>query len=192
MISHVLLRNHFIRQLKRLRRVGGMAKAVAEHAEAIIQQWVCGDVTSPRQLTRSTLYGEVRIKDCRKYDLVDAYRLLTVMAEDHLIFLFVGTHDECDQWIRHNTGWEPEGKKNGDRILPVQKPIPRTADEDVEPKEDETAEDYLLGEINERDLRIIFSGICRSRVNQQLAEPSQNLEGHQGQRLRLFLPSQDR
>jgi len=195
MITHVVLSNSFTRQLKRLHRVGGMAKVVAKHAEAIIEQWVCGDVKSPRQLTRNTLYGEGRIKDCRKYDLVEAYRLLTVMVEDHLIFLFVGTHDECDQWIRHNTGWEPEGRKRGDRILPVQKAILRTADEDAEPKEDETAEDCLLREINERDLRIIFSGICRSRVNQQRAEPSQNLvrrQGHQGQRLRLFLPSQDR
>ncbi len=170
MISHVLLSSNFARQLKRLYRVGGLAKAAAEHAEVIIQQWVCGEVTSPRQLARSTLYGEGRIKDCRKYDLVDAYRLLTVMAEDHLIFLFVGTHDECDQWIRHNTGWVPEGRKRGDRILPVQNAILRTADEDLEPKEDETAEDYLLREIDERDLRIVFSGICRSRVNQQRDE----------------------
>jgi len=174
MITHVVLSNSFTRQLKRLDRAGGMAKAAAEHAEAIIQQWVCGDVKSPRQLTRSTLYGEGRIKDCRKYDLVDAYRLLTVMAEDHLIFLFVGTHDECDQWIRHNTGWEPEGRKRGDRILSVQEAILETADEDLEPEEDETAEDYLFREIDERDLRIIFSGICRSRVNQQRAESNMN------------------
>jgi len=170
MITHVVLSNSFTRQLKRLHRVGGMAKVVAKHAEAIIEQWVCGDVKSPRQLTRNTLYGEGRIKDCRKYDLVEAYRLLTVMVEDHLIFLFVGTHDECDQWVRHNTGWEPEGRKRGDRILPVQKATLGTADEDVEPKEDKTAEDCLSREIDERDLRIVFSGICRSRVNQQRDE----------------------
>lgn len=171
MITHVILSSNIIRQLKHLHQTGGMAKAVAEHAEAIIQQWVSGEMESPRQLTRSTRSGERRIKDCWKYDLVKAYRLLTVMAADHLIFLFVGTHDECDQWIRHNRGWEPEGEKKGDKILPVQRTTLQTAAEEADLEEDEAAEDYLSENIDERDLRIIFSGICRSRTDQQQAEP---------------------
>ena len=170
MISHVLLDNNFTRQLKRLHQAGGIAKVVAEHAEAIIREWVSGKVKSPRQLTRSTHSGEGRIKDCWKYDLVEAYRLLTVMAEDHLIFLFVGTHDECDQWIVHNRGWEPGLEKRGSKILPVQELSLPMAGEEAEPEEDEAAEDYLSKEIDERDLRIIFSGICRSRADQHQAE----------------------
>lgn len=171
MITHVILSSNFIRQLKHLRQTGGMAKAVAEHAEAIIQQWVSGEMVSPRQLTRSTRSGERRIKDCWKYDLIEACRLLTVMAEDHLIFLFVGTHDECDQWLRHNKGWEPEGAKKGDKVLPVQRTTPQTAAEEAAFEEDEAPEDYLSGEIDERDLRIIFAGICRSRAEQPQAAP---------------------
>ena len=171
MISHVLLSNNFTRQLKRLHQAGGMAKVVAEHAEAIIQEWVSGKVKSPRELTRSTRSGEGRIKDCWKYDLVEAYRLLTVMAEDHLILLFVGTHDECDQWIVHNRGWEPRFEKRGNKILPVQKVTQQAAPEEAESEEDEAAGDYLSEKIDERDLRIIFSGICRSRADQQQAEP---------------------
>lgn len=171
MITQVLLSNNFTRQLKRLHRAGGMRKAVAEHAEAIIQEWVSGKVQSPRQLTRSTRSGEGRIRDCWKYDLVDAYRLLTVMAEDYLIFLFVGTHDECDQWIVHNRGWEPGLEKRGSRILPVLGASPGTVPEEIEPDEEEEPEEYLSRAIDERDLRIIFSGICRSRADQRPIEP---------------------
>ena len=170
MISYVLLSSNFTRQLKRLHQAGGTAKVVVEHAEAIIQQWVSGEVKSPRQLTRSTRYGEGRIKNCWKYDLFEAYRLLTVMAEDHLIFLFVGSHDECDQWIGHNRGWEPGVEKRGNKILPVHQATLRASAEE-ESDEDEAAEDYLLDEIDERDLRIIFSGICRARADQKQAEP---------------------
>lgn len=177
MITQVLLSNNFTRQLKRLHRAGGMRKAVAEHAEAIIQEWVSGKVQSPRQLTRSTRSGEGRIRDCWKYDLVDAYRLLTVMAEDYLIFLFVGTHDECDQWIVHNRGWEPRFEKGWNKILPVQEVTQRAGVEEAESGEDEAAEDYLSMKIDERHLRIIFSGICRSRADQQQAESKMGSRG---------------
>lgn len=165
MISYVLLSNSFTRQLRRLHQGGGTAKAVAEHAEAIIQQWVSGEVKSPRQLTRSTRYGEGRIKNCWKYDLFEAYRLLTVMAKDHLMFLFVGSHDECDQWICHNRGWEPGEEKRENKILPVQQATLSAAT--AEAQQDEAAEDYLLEDIDEGDLRLIFSGICRAGAGQK-------------------------
>lgn len=98
-----------MRQLKRLHRTGGIAKVVAEHAEAIIQQWVSGNVRSPRQLTRSTRYGDARIKDCWKYDLVEAYRLLTVMAEDQFFAVptpyyacneYTSAYNKCERTTR--------------------------------------------------------------------------------------------
>jgi hypothetical protein len=164
MIRYLLLDNILTRQLKRLHQAGGKAKVAAQHAEAIIQQWLSGEVTRPRQLTRSTRYGEARIKNCLKYDLVEGYRLLAVMDEDRLMFLFVGSHDECDQWICHNSGRWSGLKKRRNEILPVQHTTMEAAAAEAEHQEEE-AEDYLLREIDERDLRIIFSGICRSRAD---------------------------
>jgi hypothetical protein len=167
MIRYVILDNNLTRQLKRLHQAGGMAKAIAEHAEAVIQQWVSGELERPKQSTRGTRFGEARIKNCLKYDLVEAYRLLAVMDGDHLIFLFVGSHDECDQWVSHNSGWEPGLNKRRNAILPVQQAALK-AEEEAEPEDEEgEAVDYPAREINERDLRIIFSGICRSRAHQQ-------------------------
>lgn len=164
MISSVLLSNNFARQLKRLHRAGGSARIVAKHAEAVIQQWVSGEVSNPRQLNRNTRYGEARLKNSFKYDLVEAYRLLAVMDGERLIFLFVGSHDECDQWFYHNKGWDPGLEKKGGTILPVRPgPSPATP-EGSDAADDEIAENDFFAEINERDLRLIFSGICRARA----------------------------
>lgn len=168
MIRYVILDNKLTRQLKRLHQAGGTASAIAEHAEAIIQQWVSGEVRRPKELARSTRYGEARIKNCLKYDLVEAYRLLAAIDGDRLIFLFVGSHDECDQWVSHNSGWGPGLKKRRNEILPVQRNGPKPAGEETVPEEEQdSAVDCPGWEIDERDLRMIFSGICRSRSHQE-------------------------
>jgi hypothetical protein len=177
MIRYVLLDSNLGRQLKRLHQAGGMAKVAAEHAEEIIRQWVSGDVKRPKQLTRGTRYGEARIKNCLKYDLVEAYRLLAVLDGDRIIFLFFGSHDDCDQWIFHNTGWEPGLVKRRNEILPVQHPILEAATEEPESQEDDGTDDYVHREIDERDLRIIFSGICRSRAAQPQGLTGTSSEG---------------
>lgn len=174
MIQSVVLANSFARQLKRLYQAGGTAIIIAEHAAAIIQQWVSGEINNPRKLNRNTRYGEARIKNCLKYDLVEAYRLLAVMDGESLIFVFIGNHDDCDQWLDHNKGWEPELEKRRTTILPVQHPIFRSIAEEPAAEEGEAAEDYFLAEIPERDLRIIFSGICRTRANQK--HPASGME----------------
>lgn len=170
MISYVLLSNNFSRQLKRLRQAGGKARTVADHAEAIVQQWVSGEVKNTRQLTRNTRYGEARLKNCFKYDLVEAYRLLAVMDDESLIFVFVGSHDECDQWLYHNKGWEPGLEKKGMKLLRIQAATSTTAADEGDPPEDRAVEDDQWEEIEERDLRIVFSGICRARAGRRQRE----------------------
>ncbi len=171
MIRSVILDHNLSRQLKRLHQSGGTAKIVAEHAEAIIHQWLSGELKRPKQSTRGTHFGEARIKNCLKYDLVESYRLLAVMDGDCLIFLFVGSHDECDVWVCHNSGRGLVPYKKRNTILPVQDAETNSAAEEASREEEDAAEDCLFREIDERDLRIIFSGICRSRTRTNKRDP---------------------
>lgn len=171
MIRQVHLDSNLTKQLKRLHKAGGNAKQAAEHAEAIIRRWASGTVKSPKEFTRITRFGEGRIKHCLKYDLVDAYRLIAVKDQDQLYFLYVGSHNECDQWIVHNTGMNQGNEKKKNEILPVQYQTFQMPEEGLEPTEDEAADDYLLKEISERELRIIFSGLCQPRTERQLEQP---------------------
>lgn len=50
--------------------------------------------------------GENRIQHCRKYNLSNNCRLITVFDQDTLIFLFLGTHEEGDEWLDKNRGGE--------------------------------------------------------------------------------------
>jgi hypothetical protein len=174
MVRYVQLDKRLIKQMKRLLKAGGNSRLAAEHAENIIRQWLSGEVKSPRQLTRGTRYGEARIKNCLKYDLVHAYRLLAVKDGDQLFFLFVGPHDECDQWINHNTGWEPGVEERGNKTLYVVADGMTIMAEEAEADADDADDECLLKAIDEKDLRIIFAGICRSGAEQDSAQTDRN------------------
>lgn len=51
-----------------------------------------------------THHGENRIPYCFKYDLHNASRLVTQQNNDLCIFLFVGTHEETEEWLNRNQG----------------------------------------------------------------------------------------
>ena len=172
MVRYVQLDKRLVKQLKRLHKARGNARLAAEHAENIIQQWLSGEVKSPRQLTRCTRYGEARIKNCLKYDLVHAYRLLAVKDGDQLLFLYVGPHDECDQWINHNIGWEPGMEERGNETRYVLADRLTMMLEEPEAEADDADDDHLLQPIDEKDLRIIFAGLCRSVTEQDNGQPN--------------------
>jgi hypothetical protein len=164
MIRYVQLDKKIVKQLKRFHKAGGHSRLAAEHAENIIRQWLSGEVRSLRRLTRSTCHGEARIKNCLKYDLVHAYRLLAVIDGDQLCFLFLGSHNECDHWISHNSGWAQgmEEQADGPRYVLADKLTVMPEEAKVEAEDD-----YLLKTIDEKDLRLIFAGICRSGTERE-------------------------
>lgn len=59
-----------------------------------------------------TNHGETRIKNCRKYDLGDGWRLVTAQSEKVCTFLFVGTHEDTERWLEGHEG-ESYGVKDG-------------------------------------------------------------------------------
>ena len=148
------------KQLVALRRAGGQAAIAADHAEAIIDRLIAQGMSGLGRSGRLTRYGDARIKNCIKYDLVHGYRLVGVKKEDELIFLYVGSHDDCDLWVRHNTGIEPMMNKRRSQVLPVQGPAPEVSSAPQVPELEPDYDEELLKEIDDKDLRKIFRGLC--------------------------------
>jgi hypothetical protein len=148
------------KRLDALRKAGGRATIAADHAEAIIDRLITQGMHGLGQTGRFTRYGDARIKNCIKYDLVHSYRLVGAKKKDELILLYVGSHDDCDLWIRHNTGVAPVIDKRRNEAVSVlesvAEAVPAPESDDPEPDCDEE----LLKRIEERDLRKIFRGLC--------------------------------
>jgi hypothetical protein len=173
-----------IKRLKTLEKGGGNASQAAEHARKIISQTLEG-ICSPKQIGRLTKYGEARISNCIKFDLVRGYRLTAVIRKGQISFLFVGSHDECDHWAKNNAGLESVGD------FKVSAAFPAFGEQTVEKlpwrepgQEDEgDADDYdrlLLRDLTDGDLRKIFCGLCGGRPSSAPGKPGESQEAHAG------------
>ena len=167
MLSSVHLSSQVSRQIKVLLRAGGVAADAAEHAQAIIEQMIEG-VPNLKQTGRFTRRGEARIPNCIKFDLVGGYRLIGVTGAREFSFVFLGSHDRCDHWLKNNIGLELVTKGSKDQICWVKTrkdtqeagPRPEGA-ATVDADEDEAV---LLRDLTDGDLRKIFCGICRKQT----------------------------
>lgn len=80
-----------------MRNSGGTAAIAVKKAEEIIARMISRGQTIPDAIGRLTKNGELRGKHCRKYDLGSGYRLICVHQENHLMLLYIGSHDECSR-----------------------------------------------------------------------------------------------
>jgi hypothetical protein len=153
-----------IKRLNVLKKGGGNASQAAEHARKIIDQTLQG-ICSPKQIGRLTKYGEARIRNCIKFDLVRGYRLIAIIRRREIGFLFVGSHDECDHWAKNNTGLEPPGDSRAAAVFQVYgMENGATLSSRVRKQEvEDEVDDYdaeLLRDLTDADLRKIFCGLC--------------------------------
>jgi hypothetical protein len=147
----------FDKQLFLLQKAAKKATIAAQKAEEIIDKLLSG--VKPEKAGTLTRYGERRIENCMKYDLGNGYRLVTCIRETQLYILYIGTHDECHRWLENNKGLQPASAENRGKHLPVdvtesEDPVTTAAE-----TETEKIDDYL-DHIDEKDLRVIFRGIC--------------------------------
>lgn len=153
------------KQMKALLRGGANGAAAAKHARAIIEQLVHEGARTPKLMGRLTRYGEARIKNCVKFDLVRGYRLIGVLLDGGVAFLYVGSHDECDHWIRNNAGLEPILDKKRNTVVELRETPPGQTPPKSAPEEDMPEPDYdelVLKNLSEQVLAKIFSGLfCR-------------------------------
>ncbi len=102
MIEYICRDYDFDKRIEMLLYSGGAASAAARKAQTLtanIQK--SGILEGAGKLTK---YGEARLKNCLKFDLGNGYRLVCAREQTRLYLRFIGTHDECDRWIRQRTG----------------------------------------------------------------------------------------
>jgi hypothetical protein len=99
----------FNRALQKAFLAGGMHRKRHDKVKVVLGSLGDPDPFITLQLTN---HGETRIKNCRKYDLGDGWRLVTAQSDKVCIFLFVGTHDDTERWLDGHEG-ESFGVKAG-------------------------------------------------------------------------------
>jgi len=157
-------KSQFDKCLHKLRQAGGRSACAAERAEAIMATLAAAP-GMPEQVHRLTKFGERRIDGCKKYDLGAGYRLVYAKEADHYVFLFVGTHDDCDRWLTNNKYLHDfQLDRSEDDARHVSGPtavsdsvVPSTEAEFTEAMD---YDDILMQKIDELTLRRVFRGLC--------------------------------
>jgi mRNA-degrading endonuclease YafQ of YafQ-DinJ toxin-antitoxin module len=148
------------KRLDELRNQGGISSTVAKKTDGIINRLISRGREFSHAIGKHTKNGEWRIKNCKKYDLGNGYRLIYLRKEDILIFLYIGTHDECSRWLERNKGLQYEiGETRSDFISIPECPLV----EPVHTQENDPTDEYerqLLQKIDDKTLRKIFCGLC--------------------------------
>lgn len=106
----------FISSLQKMRQQGGQPHKKADKARLIFDRAVDGE-PDPFHGVPLTNNGESRIQHARKYDLGDAYRMITVQDDKICVFCYVGNHDSCDKWIISNAGLTTVKNERGEYEL---------------------------------------------------------------------------
>lgn len=117
--SYVYRDRRFDKALHELLRQGGTAAFITEKAETMITALTRGSHRLS-ELGKQTRNGEHRIDQCFKFDLGSGYRMVCLRLNEYLVFLYIGTHDDCCRWIERNKGMKYEIRDESRRI-PVAK-----------------------------------------------------------------------
>lgn len=91
---------HFDRSLKEA-KLGGKSRKAATKVSAVLGSLADSDPFAGLSLTN---HGETRIPKCWKYDLGDGWRLVTVQDNRTCGFIYVGDHDDVDQFLDRQKG----------------------------------------------------------------------------------------
>ncbi|MEX3763694.1 UvrD-helicase domain-containing protein [Paraburkholderia phenoliruptrix] len=86
------------------KKSGRFARAAQQVLKVVTLSQRKTEVSEVFQGLVTTNHGESRIQHCTKYDLMGACRLVTVQHDGICLFLFTGTHDDCDEWLERNKG----------------------------------------------------------------------------------------
>jgi len=150
----------FAKRLIFMAKAGKNERIVTERARQIIAQLQANPLHEEAECKR-TRHGELRLNDCRKYDLSCGFRLIALKRNQFLIFTYIGSHDDCQRWIDNNRYYLD---------LVDSEPIPPTSlDESANPPafvqnedEQDEYEEQLMSAIDEQTLRTVFCALCKS------------------------------
>jgi len=94
------------RQVQTLGQRGGQHQKAAEKCQSILYkvQNRTQEIQDILAELRVTKHGESRIDHCVKYDLTGYCRLVTIQDNGWVFLLYVGDHNEVDEWLAKNRG----------------------------------------------------------------------------------------
>ena len=167
MIHHIYQTPYLDRQLDKLRKSDKKGKRVARQIDTIID--ILSSCSDPCQELKhkQTRYGELRLSNCRKYDLGSGYRLITVWDEGCVIFAFAGSHDECHLWLekQKDTVSNALSLKASCTLITARCCRPRHDEHSPQADtvfETDLYEEDLLQRLDDKTMRYISRGLCRS------------------------------
>lgn len=107
--------------IRRLRQYGGPFTRAANKVADLVGDIALGESSHRDYLDtwNTTNHGENRIKNCIKYQLAGACRLVTVRSQGKVILLYVGNHDDVDKWIVRNYGTDFMNTDENGHVAPV-------------------------------------------------------------------------
>jgi len=161
-MKHVHISSKVERRIEDLKHDGKAGRALAQKVTLIIESLATGAVCRHKDtVERYTRYGEKRIRNCHKYDLGCGHRLVTLQRGAKIFVLFLGTHDECQRWLKNHSRLKEVIAGNGEvfEILP-ESPIPANpADTDATNSREDAEEELQL---SDQELRRIFCGLVEA------------------------------
>ena len=153
------------KQYKELQRAGKKAEHAVSSFVRIVDSLRRGEAQDEFLCNKRTKNGELRLRHCIKYDLGGGYRMVTVRNDQHLFVLFIGTHDETDQWLENHRDdiFSPDDASFSRESIGQ----PRSQGPDTVELQDErfstsnidTYERELMARLDESLLRAIFQGL---------------------------------
>ena len=156
----------FYKKMDRMDRAGNKSAIAARQAREIINSLADKSTLDHELRIKLNRDGEARIKNCIKFKLVDGHRMIAVKEGEWFIFLFLGTHDETDTWIKNNINIRPDPAWG--KIVPPSNPVLNHQEEPEQIGHSEEPEppsihdlDVPLHEVlDQKTLREVFPGIC--------------------------------
>lgn len=116
-----------------------------------------------------TNHGESRIENAVKYDLGDAWRLVTQQTEKSCTFVFVGDHEDAEKWLDRHKGFRA-GVQNQRAVI-----VPGSGHQIVQANGHKAEHHYtpLVDRLNEQSVDEVLDGLPRS-----ICKRLEALDGH--------------
>lgn len=159
----------FARQLNKLPLAGRQGVLALEQAREIMTRLVNSAAPAGDLRHKRTKHGELRLANCRKYDLGGGYRLVTVQDDDCLVLACIGSHDDCHRWLekQREAALDVAAVKAAGRLVEIagepQSP-PSNPDSTPAMAREDPYEEALMERLNQEVLRQVFRGLCREKT----------------------------
>lgn len=170
MITHICHDNDFQKRLDTLQHSGGTASLAAQKAQILLTNIEQnGTIDGAGKLTKN---GEARLKNSVKFDLGNGYRLICTKEKDRLYLRYIGSHDECDRWIKQhardikNVSTPCPCKALTNNIKTSLSSYHKIVDDNTEDYEEDyyAQPDYLhTDKLNNKLLSRVFSGLTQKK-----------------------------